>query len=80
MGAAWTVRFAVVAYGLAGIALALTPGIAPWLPPIATLYIATIVQWWSVSDENCADANRGWKRLLGLNFVAGAAVTMALMG
>jgi 4-hydroxybenzoate polyprenyltransferase len=80
MGAAWTVRFAVVAYGLAGIALALTPGIAPWLPPMAALYIATIVQWWSVSDENCADANRGWKRLLGLNFVAGAAVTMALMG
>ncbi len=80
MGAAWTVRFAVAAYGLAGIALALTPGIVPWLPPIAFIYIAVIVQWWSVSDENCALANRGWKRLLALNFVAGAAVTMALMG
>jgi 4-hydroxybenzoate polyprenyltransferase len=80
MGAAWTVRFAVGAYGLAGIALALTPGIVPWLPPIAFIYIAAIAQWWSVSDENCAVANRGWKRLLALNFVAGAAVTMALMG
>jgi 4-hydroxybenzoate polyprenyltransferase len=80
VGAAWTVRFAVAAYGLAGIALALTPGIVPWLPPIAFIYIAAIAQWWSVSDENCALANRGWKRLLALNFVAGAAVTMALMG
>lgn len=80
MGAAWTVRFAVGAYGMAGIALALTPGIVPWLPPIAFIYIAAIAQWWSVSDENCALANRGWKRLLALNFVAGAAVTMALMG
>lgn len=80
IGAAWTVRFAVGAYGLAGIALALTPGIVPWLPPIAALYIVATAQWWNVTDENCTDANRGWKRLLALNFVAGAAVTMALMG
>ena len=80
IGAAWTVRFAVGAYGLAGLALALTPGIVPWLPPIAALYIVATAQWWNVTDENCTDANRGWKRLLALNFVAGAAVTMALMG
>jgi 4-hydroxybenzoate polyprenyltransferase len=80
IGAAWTVRFAVGAYGLAGIALALTPGIVPWLPPIAALYIVATAQWWNVTDEICTDANRGWKRLLALNFVAGAAVTMALMG
>ena len=80
IGAAWTVRFAVTAYALAGFALALSPGIVPWLPPVAALYILVTVQWWNVTDENSSDANRGWKRLLLLNFVAGAAVTMALMG
>lgn len=80
MGAAWTVRFAVVSYSLAGVALALTPGVVPWLPPVAAFYIAAIVQWWNITDDNCFDANRGWKRLLALNFVSGAAVTMALMG
>lgn len=80
IGAAWTVRFAIAAYALAAIVLALTPGMPPWLATTTMLYIAVIVQWWNVTDENCADANRGWKRLLWLNFLTGASVTMALMG
>lgn len=79
MSGAWTVRFAVGCYALAGVLLALTPGFAPWLSPMALLYIAAIVQWWNVSDADAESANRGWKRFLTLNFVTGFAVTMALI-
>ena len=37
-------------------------------------------QWWRVTDETAEDANRGWKRFLLLNFVAGAIVTMLMIG
>jgi hypothetical protein len=35
--------------------------------------------FWSVSDENAEIANRGWRRFLGLNFLAGFLVTMLLI-
>lgn len=79
IGGAWTVRFAVACYALAGLLLVVTPGFAPWVAPVALVYIAAIAQWWNVTDANSEDANRGWKRFLALNFVAGFAVTMALI-
>ena len=79
IGGAWTVRFAVACYALAGVLLVQAPGLAPWVSPVALLYIAAIAQWWNVTDDNCEDANRGWKRFLALNFIAGFAVTMALI-
>jgi 4-hydroxybenzoate polyprenyltransferase len=79
MGAAWTVRFAVACYVTAGLLLAIAPGYAPWVALVAVIYIAAIVQWWSVSDANSGDANRGWKRFLALNFISGAVVTLALL-
>ncbi|MEY4396543.1 MAG: prenyltransferase [Actinomycetota bacterium] len=79
IGGAWTVRFAVACYALAGLLLVQAPGLAPWVSPVALLYIAAIAQWWNVAEDNCEDANRGWKRLLALNFIAGFVVTMALI-
>ena len=79
MGAAWTVRFAVACYVTAGMMLAVAPGYASWVALVAVIYIAAIVQWWSVSDANSGDANRGWKRFLALNFISGAVVTLALL-
>lgn len=79
IGAAWTVRFAVACYVVAGILLLLAPGYAPWVAPTALLYIAATVQWWNVTDENSADSHRGWKRFLALNFITGAVVTLALI-
>lgn len=79
IGARWTVRFAVTCYALAGALLAVSPGLAPWLSPLALMYILAIAPWWSVSDDNAEDANRGWRKFLILNFVAGACVTLALL-
>lgn len=79
IGGAWTVRFAVTCYVVAGILLLLAPGYAPWVAPTALLYIAATVQWWNVTDEDSADSHRGWKRFLALNFITGAVVTLALI-
>jgi 4-hydroxybenzoate polyprenyltransferase len=79
IGAAWTVRFAVACYAAAGILLATAPGFAPWVAPVAFVYIGAIAQWRNVTDANSADAHRGWKRFLALNFIAGFVVTVTLV-
>ncbi len=79
IGARWTVRLAVTLYALAGVILLAGPWPLGLVAPAAFLYCAAIVQWWNVSDANSADANRGWKRFLALNFIAGAAVTITII-
>nr|WP_211161166.1 prenyltransferase [Microcella alkalica] len=79
IGARATVRFAVVSYVLAGLLLLGTE----WPGPLAALaalpYAVSTAQWWNVTDDRAEDANRGWKRFLWLNFLAGAVVTMMLI-
>lgn len=79
IGARATTRLAVVAYVLAGLLLIGTD----WPGPLAALaalpYAISTAQWWNVTDENAEDANRGWKRFLLLNFIAGAIVTMLMI-
>ncbi len=79
MGAAWTVRFAIACYVLAGGLLAVSPGYAPWVAPVALIYVVAVSPWWNVTDSNAEDANRGWRRFLALNFIAGIVVTLALL-
>lgn len=79
IGARATTRLAVVAYVLAGLLLLGTD----WPGPLAALaalpYAISTAQWWNVTDERAEDANRGWKRFLLLNFIAGAIVTMLMI-
>jgi len=79
IGARATVRFAVVAYLLGGIALL---G-ADWPGPLAALlplpYVFSILPWWNVMDADAESANRGWRRFLWLNFLTGFLVTMLLI-
>lgn len=79
IGARATTRLAVVAYVLAGLLLIGTD----WPGPLAALaalpYAISTAQWWNVTDANAEDANRGWKRFLLLNFIAGAIVTMLMI-
>ena len=79
IGARATTRLAVVAYVLAGLLLLGTD----WPGPLAALaalpYAISTAQWWNVTDESAEDANRGWKRFLLLNFIAGAIVTMLMI-
>ena len=79
MGGAWTVRFAVACYLLAGVAVLALSGPALWVAPVSLIYVAAVVEWWNVSDDHAGDAHRGWRRFLTLNFVAGAVVTLALL-
>lgn len=79
IGARATVRLSVVAYVLAGLLLLGTewPG---QLAAIAALpYVIITAQFWVITDETAELANRGWKRFLLLNFVAGAIVTMLMI-
>ncbi|WP_168916661.1 prenyltransferase [Microcella flavibacter] len=79
IGGRATVRLAVVAYVIAGLLLLGTD----WPGPIAALaalpYAISTAQWWTVRDEDAESANRGWKRFLWFNFLAGALVTMLMI-
>lgn len=79
IGARTTVRFAVVSYLFAGLLLLGTDWPGPLAALAAVPYAVSTAQWWNVSDEDAESANRGWKRFLWLNFLAGAVVTILLI-
>ncbi|KGJ82874.1 prenyltransferase [Cryobacterium roopkundense] len=80
LGAATTVRLAVLLWTLAGALILLTR----WPGPIAAIlvlpYIIAALPHWSVTDDRSDRANRGWKHFLWLNFFSGFVVTMLLIG
>lgn len=79
LGGAVTVRIAVLAYAAAGVAMLFTglPGIIAAVLVIP--YILSTAPFWSIRDEDAEQANRGWRRFLGLNFLSGFVVTMLLI-
>lgn len=79
IGARTTVRFAVVSYVLAGLLLLGTEWPGPLAALAAVPYALSTAQWWNVRDEDAESANKGWKRFLWLNFLAGALVTILLI-
>ncbi len=74
-----TVRLAVGAYVLAGLLLLGTDWPGPLAAIAALPYVVITAQFWMITDETAESANRGWKRFLLLNFVAGAIVTMLMI-
>jgi 4-hydroxybenzoate polyprenyltransferase len=85
MGAAWTSRFALGAYALAGVlilsgAFYAQPTWPFWAATAAVVpYLLMVWPFRSLHDEDCEQANRGWKKFLGINFFAGFVVTMLLI-
>ena len=85
IGAANTSRFALACYALAGVALfaAAGTGTAAWPVFYACLlalpYLWMVWPFRNLSDENCEQANRGWRKFLAINFFAGFIVTMLLI-
>lgn len=79
IGARATTRLAVVAYVLAGLLLLGTDWPGPLAAIAALPYAVSTAQWWNVTDATAEDANRGWRRFLLLNFLAGAVVTMLMI-
>jgi 4-hydroxybenzoate polyprenyltransferase len=85
MGAAWTSRFALGAYALAGVlilsgAFFAQPTWPFWVASATVVpYLLMVWPFRNLSDEDCEQANRGWKKFLGINFFAGFVVTMLLI-
>jgi 4-hydroxybenzoate polyprenyltransferase len=85
IGAAWTSRFALGAYALAGVlilsgAFYAQPTWPFWVASATVVpYLLMVWPFRNLSDEDCEQANRGWKKFLGINFFAGFAVTMLLI-
>jgi 4-hydroxybenzoate polyprenyltransferase len=78
-GAAWTVRFALICYALAGVAML---G-ATWPGPLAGLlvlpYLVAVWPYRSMPDAQAHRATAGWRRFLWLNQIAGFGVTLLLI-
>jgi 4-hydroxybenzoate polyprenyltransferase len=79
IGGASTVRLSVIAYLLAGVLLLFTAWPGPFAAILVLPYAASCAPFWSVADAAAETANRGWKRFLWLNFIAGFVVTMLLI-
>jgi 4-hydroxybenzoate polyprenyltransferase len=79
IGGRATVRFSFAAYLLAGILLLFADWPTPLAAVIALPYAVSILPWWNVTDADAESANRGWRRFLWLNFIAGFLVTMLLI-
>lgn len=79
LGARWTVRFALVMWILAGALMLFTSWPGPCGAVLVVPYIAVVWPYRSVSDARSADANRGWRRFLALNYLCGFLATMLLI-
>lgn len=79
IGARATTRLAVAAYTLAGLLLLGTEWPGPLAAIAAVPYMVITAQFWMITDETAESANRGWKRFLLLNFIAGAIVSMLMI-
>ncbi|WP_454131937.1 prenyltransferase [Microbacterium lacticum] len=78
-GAAPTVRFALVAYALAGVTMLGTSWPGPLAAILAVPYLVTVWPYRSVTDAEAIAATRGWDRFLWLNQFTGFAVTVLLI-
>jgi 4-hydroxybenzoate polyprenyltransferase len=85
IGAANTSRFALGCYALAGVlilsgAFFTEPTWPFWVASVTAVpYILMVWPFRNLSDADCEQANRGWKKFLGINFFAGFVVTMLLI-
>ncbi|MBB2925405.1 prenyltransferase [Cellulomonas cellasea] len=79
LGAHPTVVASTAAYVVAAAVLLAVPW-PGWLAAVLPLpYAVNAAGFWSVRDDDCERANRGWRRFLWLNLVTGFLVTMLLI-
>ena len=80
LGAKLTTRLAFALYLLAGI-LALFIGDRYSYAFLAVIpYLIVVGRELTITDETCELANRGWKRFIWLNFLAGAIISSLIIG
>ena len=76
IGARQTVRLAVGGYVLAGALMLLTPWPLSLISLVAIPYLLAVAPFWFITDDTATTAHRGWRWFLGINFVAGAWITL----
>ncbi len=79
IGARATVRFAFLAYVLAAVLVLFAGEPAAWAAFAVLPYLVIVGPFWNITDETCERANRGWKKFIWLNFLAGAIVTLLIL-
>ncbi|WP_167139036.1 prenyltransferase [Diaminobutyricimonas sp. TR449] len=79
LGARFTVRFAIVLWTAAGLLMLLTDWPGPLAAALAVPYIVAVAPFVWLDDDRSAEANRGWKRFLWINYAVGFCVTMLLI-
>ncbi|GAB2826667.1 prenyltransferase [Alpinimonas psychrophila] len=85
IGAAYTARFALVCYALAGVLIACGAFFAAaawsfWVAAATAVpYILMVWPFRNLSDADCERANRGWRKFLAINFFVGFVITMLLI-
>lgn len=79
LGAHRTVVGAAAAYTVASAFLLLLPWPGTLAAALPLAYVANVVWFWRVRDDDCERANVGWRRFLVLNMPVGFLVTMLLI-
>lgn len=79
IGARATVRFAFLAYLLAGLALLPAGGLVALASVAAVPYLVIVGKFWNINDATCESANSGWRRFIWLNFFAGFVITLLVI-
>ena len=80
LGARATVRLAMVGYVLAGMLTLFIGDRYSWAFLAVLPYLFVVGREWNIDDQSCERANRGWKRFIWLNFLAGAIVSSLIIG
>ena len=79
IGARQTVRLAVGGYVLAGVLMLFTPWPLALISLVAVPYLLAVAPFWFITDDTATTAHRGWRWFLGINFVAGAWITLVAL-
>lgn len=80
LGANATVRISFVMYLIAGVVTLFLGDRYPQAALAALPYLFVVGREWRITDETCEQANRGWRRFIYLNFLAGAIVSAVIIG
>lgn len=80
LGAKATVRIAFVMYLVAGVTTLFLGDRYPQAALAALPYLFVVGREWQITDDTCEQANRGWRRFIFLNFLAGAIISAVIIG
>ena len=76
LGARAAVWIAVAFYAIAGVLMLFAPWPLSLTAVIAVGYLAAVVPFVTITDDTARAAHGGWRWFLGINFFAGAVVTL----